>query len=144
MTDRIAGALVLVLGLTYLVGSFSLPQAMIGDPNGPRALPVFLAGALVLLGVSLLLARHPDRIEGPVWGGGIELGLVVLVMFVYAAVLTPLGYLLATTLFMLALLSLYNRGRWFLNAGVAVIFSVSSYYLFHKLLGVYVPAGLVG
>lgn len=144
MTDRIAGAIVLALGLAYLIGALSLPTAVIGDPNGPRTLPVFLAAALIVLGASLLLARKTDTLEGPVWGGGIGLALIVLAIVTYAFVLTPLGYPIATALLMLALLSIYNQRRWALNATVAVAFTAASYYLFHILLGVYVPAGLLG
>jgi hypothetical protein len=68
----------------------------------------------------------------------------VLLTALYPAVLAPLGYLLATGLVLLLMLAIYHPGRWRANAAIAAAFSLGSYLLFHRLLGVYVPRGLLG
>jgi putative tricarboxylic transport membrane protein len=145
MVGRGVGAATLALGVVYLVGALRLPEAMLGDPAGPRLLPQILAWALILLGAALVVRPGPDPLDpGPVWGGGVRLFAAVALLFVYPAVLPPAGYLLATAAVLFALLLVYNPGRLALDAAVAVGFAVASWVVFHRLLGVYVPKGLLG
>lgn len=62
----------------------------------------------------------------------------------YALLLIPLGFLVATTAFLLALTSIYNRGAWVRNILYSVLFSVIIYFSFKEGLGVFLPAGLIG
>lgn len=144
MRDRWVGAVTCALGVVMLVATRRLPEAMLGNPAGPSLLPRILSCALIGLGALLALRPPPHTNLGPIWGGGWRLAAAVGLLFAYAFVLTPLGYLLATTLVLFLLLLIYNPQRHVLNAFVAVSFSVLTYGLFHKLLGVYVPKGLVG
>jgi putative tricarboxylic transport membrane protein len=145
MTDRAAGAVTAAVGVALLVAALRLPEAMMGDPAGPRLLPVILAAALTALGVALAAVGGPGLPPGVrLWGGGWRLAAASLLLFVYAFLLEPAGYLVATAGVMLALLALYNPGRPLVNGAVAVGFSLASYYVFHVLLGVYVPRGLLG
>lgn len=145
MVGRGVGAATLAFGVAYLVGALGLPEAMLGDPAGPRLLPQILAWALILLGAALLVRPGPDPLDpGPVWGGGFRLLAAVALLFVYPAILPQAGYLIATAAALFALLVVYNPGRLALDAAVAAGFSVASWVVFHKLLGVYVPKGLLG
>ena len=143
--DRGVGAAVVAAGALLLVATRRLPEALMGDPAGPSLLPTFLAWALIGLGA--LVAARPGPALPPgrrLWQGGWRLTAVSTLLVAYAVLLEPLGYLVATGAVLLALLALYNPGRWRVNAPVAGGFTLASWYLFHKLLGVFVPKGLLG
>lgn len=144
MRDRAVGVIVLVLGVIVLLAARRLPRAMLGDPAGPAVLPFIVSWGLIGCGMLLALRRPRDTGVGPIWGGGVRLAAVVALLFLYAVTLTPLGYLLATTLMLFLLLLIYNPGRYALNGVVAITFAALTYALFHLLLGVYVPPGLLG
>lgn len=62
----------------------------------------------------------------------------------YAVLLIPLGFIVATTAFLLALTTIYNRGAWVRNILYSVLFTVIIYFAFKEGLGVFLPAGLIG
>lgn len=71
--------------------------------------------------------------------------LVVLAIFVaYLVLLIPLGFIISTILFMTALTTFVAPEKLVRNAIVAVATSVLVYYCFSSLLGVGLPAGLLG
>ncbi len=144
MRDRAVGVIVLVLGVIVLLAASRLPRAMMGDPAGPAVLPLVVSWGLIGCGMLLAVRRPRDTSVGPVWGGGVRLAAVVALLFLYAVTLTPLGYLVATTVMLFLLLLIYNPRRHLLNGVVAIAFAALSYGLFHLLLGVYVPRGLLG
>ncbi len=144
MGDRAVGLIVLVLGVIVLLAAGRLPRAMMGDPAGPAVVPLIVSWGLIGCGMLLAVRRPRDTSAGPVWGGGVRLAAVVALLFLYAVTLTPLGYLLATTVMLFLLLLIYNPRRHALNAVVSIAFTAVTYGLFHLLLGVYVPRGLLG
>src|SRR5690625_171251 len=62
----------------------------------------------------------------------------------YAVLLIPLGFIVATTAFLLTLTMIYNRGAWLRNILYSVLFAVVIYVAFKEGLGVFLPAGLIG
>ncbi len=60
---------------------------------------------------------------------------------IYYAVFDKLGYVIATTVYLLALMAWFNRGKWVANVLTAVLFSVLSYIMFVKL-DVNLPRGV--
>lgn len=151
MGDRGVGLATLLFGGALLALTLQLPESMLGDPMGPRLWPAVLAVTFLLLGVALFVSGRgwrPGRAQGAPDPRALDNRLrfwgVVAITILYPALLTPLGYLVATALALLALLAIYNPGRWLTNGAVAVGFSAASYLLFHRLLGVYMPSGLLG
>jgi putative tricarboxylic transport membrane protein len=145
MSDRGVGLATLALGVFVLVLTLQLPSAMLGDPMGPRLLPLVLGSALVLLGGALAASAGRAPAARAAAGSRVtgRLALVVVFTALYPAILTPLGYLLATGLILFALLSVYHPGRWVANLAIAAGFSLGCYLLFHTFLGVYVPPGFL-
>ena len=149
MSDRGIGLGTLVFGGILLVATLLLPEAMLGDPMGPRLWPLILAAMLLLIGTGIVVTSRPAGAqvgEQPCArpaGSRVRFWGVAAITILYPDALTPLGYLAATALALLATLAVYNSGRWVVNTTVAVGFSVASYLLFHTLLGVYVPPGLL-
>jgi putative tricarboxylic transport membrane protein len=52
------------------------------------------------------------------------------------------GYIVATSVYLFALMAWFNRGRWIANVASAVFFSVLSYAMFVKL-DVRLPPGIL-
>jgi putative tricarboxylic transport membrane protein len=151
MADRVIIACCVVLALIYFYGTSQIPSLEIGDPLGPKAFPILL-GIGLLLATGLLVVEHlkdakvttpsppqpakPDRRHLPV------LGAVVIWMAVYYAFFETLGYVIATTVFLLPLMAWFNRGKWLANALSAALFSIGSYVMF-AWLDVTLPHGVL-
>jgi putative tricarboxylic transport membrane protein len=151
MADRVIIACCIVLGLVYFYGTSQIPSLEIGDPLGPKAFPVLL-GIALLCATALLVIEHwkdaksappspkksvkPDRRHLPV------LGVVVIWIAVYFAVFETLGYIVATTVFLLALMAWFNRGKWLANVLSAALFSIGSFVMF-AWLDVTLPRGVL-
>jgi hypothetical protein len=137
-----ATALALVAGLAmYEAGR--LPFGAARHP-GPGFVPWWVGLALAALSATLMVqaVRAPaGETSGPVraregWGrvAGLLVGLGV-----YVAVLTPLGYPIATFLLVLFMLRPLLRGRVLATVGLAVLASLGSYLLFAVWLRVPLP-----
>ena len=61
----------------------------------------------------------------------------------YVVALEPLGYLLASTLYLFALLLGVSRYRIWIAAVLAVVFGTGSWFFFEKLLATQLPKGLL-
>ena len=55
MTDRIIGALTLLLAAVYLYATAQIPTLEIGDPLGPKAFPILLGIALIAAAILLFV-----------------------------------------------------------------------------------------
>ncbi|HLS32344.1 MAG TPA: tripartite tricarboxylate transporter TctB family protein, partial [Brevibacterium sp.] len=85
-------------------------------------------------------APEPDDVQEPpvqVHRVFVYLGLFA----AYAVLLIPLGFIVATTAFLLALTMIYNRDAWLRNILYSVLFAVVIYFAFKEGLGVFLPAG---
>lgn len=147
VTDRLIVAFCVVLAIGYFYATSTIQAPELGDPLGPRAFPILL-GIALLIAAGLLLVEHLRRRgtateeEAPIrWQPKVVFGVSAW-LAIYYAVFTTLGYVIATTLFLLPLMAYFNRGRWVANASSAVIFSATSYGLF-AVLGVQLPRGLL-
>ncbi len=94
-------------------------------------------------------APHPEAGAPQRWSARLRSGpgLVVVNFVCFAAYLLafiPLGFLLATTLFLFGMTTLYAPHRWLRNAIFAIAFSAILYFAFKNGLGVFLPPGLLG
>jgi putative tricarboxylic transport membrane protein len=58
-------------------------------------------------------------------------------------VFESLGYVIATSIYLLVLMAYFNRGKWVANVLTSVLFSIGSYVMFVKLLGVSLAPGIL-
>lgn len=151
VADRITFVCMLILAGVYFYATEKLPSLEIGDPLGPKAFPRLLGIGLVITAVVLLFeilrarktapaapkAEPADRVSYMVVGG------VTIWTFLYFLVFEPLGYVVATTIYLLALTAYFNRGRWVANVLTSVLFCVGSYLMFVKALGVNLARGIL-
>lgn len=161
--DTISGTALLLLSVGYFILAMRLPSGR--QEPGPGFLPAVYAGLLAVIALVILAKSvtrrdtttpppvtttdHDGGGEGPgrdhVDGAGRRLWaapwLAVIFTFGYAALFIPLGFVISTLLYTLALTWLFGRGRlWYLilvpPATTAVI-----YALFRLLLGARLPSG---
>ena len=148
-TDRIISGLTLLLATVYLYATSRIPTLEIGDPLGPKAFPILLGIALVLGAILLVietLRAHPaDTGEKPreslhhLWLiGGVTLWTVL-----YFSVFDAVGYLVSTSVYLLVMTGVFNRGKWIANVLTSILFTIGSYVLFVKILGVVLPRGIL-
>ena len=96
--DRVFGVLMIVLAVAYGWGATQFPEPFGGaEAVGPETFPYLLA---VVLGLSsLYMVVRPDPDNAWPWSRtGVELIIALVVLVLYAALLQPLGFILATLL----------------------------------------------
>lgn len=138
--DFWAGLLFLAIGviavIIVLVGDYELGSAR---KMGPGYFPIWIAGALILLGAALALKSFAT--EGPPLGTWAikPLVLITLGTVVFAAIVTVAG--LAPAIFLLVMLaslaSVHFRLLWSLPLALGL--AAASVLVFVKALGVAVP-----
>ena len=150
--DRIIFVFTLILAGVYFWATEKLPSLEIGDPLGPKAFPRLLGIGLVITAIILLIemvrgrktvpsdvpkAEPVDRATYMVVGG------VVVWTFFYFLIFEPLGHVISTTIFLLGLTCYFHKGKWTANILTSVLFSLGSYLMFTKLLGVNLARGIL-
>jgi putative tricarboxylic transport membrane protein len=142
---------VIIVAAIYLHADYGLRKANLGDPLGPKAFPALVGGGLILSALLLLFetwtkrrALHDTRIE-PRSKDEKHVILVLLAMIVWTGIyyyfFEIAGYLIATPIFLLGLVSYFNKGKYLTNVLVAGGFTAAVYLLFSILLGVPLPLG---
>ncbi len=144
--DSLAALLIAAVCIGYLRGAQGFDSPLVADPLGPSAFPTILGwSGLILAAAQLILAwTRPGSPEGT--SGTIREVVKPLVLFallvVYALVLEPAGYLLATFAFVIVSFLMLGEPLW--RGGlVAVGFSAGFYYLFVRVLKINLPAGML-
>jgi putative tricarboxylic transport membrane protein len=141
VSDRLTGLVLLLLAVAYGVTASSY-EAMIGDPLGPAVFPLVVAIPFGLFSLYLILRPDPE----PDWARGRPLlmqVLSVLTLLLYAWLLEPLGFIVSTFIAVVVLGWLLGARLGQAGAGGAGI-AVGLYLLFNNLLGLPLPAGLLG
>ena len=152
MADRVIFVCTLILAGVYFYATERLPSLEIGDPLGPKAFPRLLGILLVITAVILLfeMIRGRKVVEsdipsrGPSTRGShaVVAGVAVWTFF-YFLVFEFLGYVLSTSIYLLVLMAYFHKNKWTSNVLTAVLFSVISYLMFTKLLGVNLARGIL-
>ena len=151
MADRVIFVFTLVLAGVYFYATEQLPSLEIGDPLGPKAFPRLLGVALLITAVVLLLeimrapktAPAAPKDDAGKAGSQLVVAAAAAWTFLYFLVFEPLGYVIATSLYLVALTSYFNRGKWLANVLTSVLFCLGSYLMFTKLLGVTLARGIL-
>lgn len=146
-------AFLVLLGVLVLVDASTLGSNSTGtDPLGPRAVPLVLGGALIVLAVALGVAvLRGDR---PALEGGEDIDLdqrvdvktVLMLVAVFVAnivLIDPLGWVISgALLFYGSALALGSR-HYVRALVIAVALSLATFYGFAIGLGVGLPAGIL-
>ena len=141
-----AGA-VLAVGISLLVASLGFSFLSAGTP-GPGFLPLLIAIGIIVCGVTLLAGaiRGTKIVEQPNWpspGGWWHVGLMLVAMAVAFLFLEELGFLVATTLFMVAMIYALGERSWRMLLTVPPLSAIALYMVFGVWLRVPLPKGLI-
>jgi putative tricarboxylic transport membrane protein len=149
--DAVLIVCVVAFATAYLWADSLLPASSLGDPLGPRVFPALIGGGL-LLSAALMIVEMvgkphaaPAADTPPVEDGAQDgptsrrsawalVGLALWTALYYVS-LERVGYLIATLVFLGGLLSYFNRGRYWMNAIVAIAFTLTVDALFTYALG---------
>ena len=149
--NRLTGIVSLILGVVYLLATRSLVVPAVADPIGPKAFPYIVSAGLIIVGLLLALKREPltEKNRAVIFnlktekGVMLRIGLTCVAGLVFGVLLEPLGYLIATFLFMSAMMFITYGARYVFNLAVGLAFAVTTYFLFFVLLEVSLPRGIL-
>jgi putative tricarboxylic transport membrane protein len=142
VSDRIFGAVCLVLSLAFIWGATQIETGLIVDPLGPQSFPVLIGIVLAIASLYPLVKPDP-RPDWPALDRVIEIVFAVAAMIAYAHLLEPLGFVIATALASFVL-SWRLGARLMHAAGAGVGISLGIYAVFHLILGLSLARGPLG
>lgn len=147
--ETVAGAVIVVLGALLLQQSLRLPYIADGVP-GPGFLPLWISSGimgsgfvLAVKGVRAHLAPTGEAVTWPEPSGWRRVGLVLGALAVSLLLLTWLGFVLTTALFMITVIFGLGVRSWRSLVSVPLISAVVLYLIFAVMLRVPLPKGLL-
>ncbi len=146
MREKVGDIVSALLLLTFAVAMFGLtfgfpPPGQANDP-GTAALPRLVAGTLGVLAV-LQLIRPEEGEPLPRGRAALRVAGIVGLLAIYAAILEALGFILASTLFLLGAIVLAGGRQPVYLILIPPVLSVALFYVFYRLLEVSLPRGYV-
>ena len=146
--DRIAGAGLLAFALAFSAGALKNHTYWGENGPGPGFMPFWLGLVMALLAATLLIGALRSKDAGPAWlpdGDGLRRLLLVLgVTAAFIALLSVLGMVIGTALFIAILMRGLERHPWPLTLAVSAGITGFNYLVFTFWLRVPFPEGLLG
>jgi putative tricarboxylic transport membrane protein len=156
MTDKVIVACALLLAAGYAWMTEQVTSLPFGDPLGPKAFPRILTAALVvcalLLLVELILSKRASKAEiAPApedaapdlpdtkWIMAATVAFTGLYFFLFE----PLGFVLSSSAYLLAMTMYFNPGKAVANALVSLLLPITCYLIFNHVLGVELARGIL-
>ena len=149
-TDQWSGIALLILSALVCWKSILMPY---GGLSHPRAgfLPLWYGIVLGALSIGLILkatvAKRESRMVREIFDEDVQWGKVLLtliLLLLFAFSVEYVGFVLATFLFMVALLRLIEYRPWKTVIGWAIVGSVGSFLIFVVCLKLRLPKGFLG
>jgi putative tricarboxylic transport membrane protein len=147
--EAIAAAALGAAAAFYLYLAWQLPVPRYTVAATPGFLPIVLGTLMVCLCVALLgkalLARDGEA-DAPVAfspAGLLKIAALLLALFAYVLLLDPLGFLLSSFLFLVAVTPLFGRVPWWMWIGVPAAVAVAAHIGFVVILRLRLPSGLL-
>jgi len=138
-SDRVAGALLLLVAALIALESRTFTVGFVTDPLGPKAFPL-VSSLLIAFGGGVLLVRPGTGTERSPFGRLPHLLAASAALFAYAMLLGFLGFF-ATTLLVINVFGLLLGGRPLKSVLSAAGISAVLYLLFFYLLDIALPIG---
>jgi putative tricarboxylic transport membrane protein len=148
---RLVGGALIALGAVLLIQSFEIGQTRGFSPVGPSVFAIVTSLGLLALGAAFLLRQtlRPDtKYAGEVateeqatdWR---TIALAATVLVAYAILLGPLGYIVATGLFLPVGARILGSERPLRDLVIGLVLAAVVWFGFTQFLGVRLPAGLL-
>ncbi len=142
MSDRIFGAIGLILSLFFIWQATRIELSFISDPVGPRTFPIIICVMMALASAVVLLVPDPE----PLWPAAMslfEIGVSVVVLFLYASLLPVVGFIIATA-FAAAYLTRRLGSTPVQSAIIGIATSIGIFVVFKLILGLSLAEGPFG
>jgi putative tricarboxylic transport membrane protein len=146
-----SGIATVTIGVIYTILAYNMQRSTIGNPVEPMVFPLILGVTMTLSGIALFILSHLKKAPETVKKQGDQQGLagnfktkvitfICIVSVLYGMVFEKLGYIIATTLYLGALLLVFHNGKKkMINLLIAFGFSAAIYYCFSLALGIPLP-----
>ncbi|MFK4085159.1 tripartite tricarboxylate transporter TctB family protein [Kribbella sp. NPDC020789] len=144
---RIIAALVLiVLSATFLVGVFDIRSPKGLDPAGPRFFPLLVTTAWLVFSIGYLIEglRSPKAAKADGDRAWFEPVALSALLVLYALLVVPLGYVIATALLFFAAARILGSRQLVRDIVVALVLAVVVYIAFTRFLDISLPEGVLG
>lgn len=157
--DKSAGMAIMAVGILIGIGAMTLQVTSIAR-YGARMMPLVVASSLFVLGLTIFLqGRRVEKAERDSAGEQAEaemkkpnipslpVTLTFILLAAYVLAINPIGFPIATFAYVLAqtyILSNFNKKKLFQAALIALIGTVSIYYIFTSYFHVLLPSGIFG
>lgn len=146
------GAAITVLGAIVLWRTFSIRQPNGYTVVGPRVVPMTVAGGLIVLGLAFVIhvaLGRETELEAQLateraTGSALTPALLIGLLVTYSALLRPVGYVVATVVFLPIAAWLLASRKPVRDIVVGLVMSVGVYLVFRRVLGIQLPAGVLG
>jgi putative tricarboxylic transport membrane protein len=149
------GPRIMALAILALGGVVAYQTVQLGGEEGfglggPAFFPLIVSAGLLFFGILFLLQTtvRPDPVlrenvaEEEAATHWPTVGLIIAALLVYAFLIAPLGYPIATALFFVAVTVILGSRHWIRDIAIAVIASLALYFGFTLFLGVDLPGGV--
>ena len=148
---RVVAGVLIALGVLIFYETLQVRSPQGFSPVGPRFVPLVVSLALAALGLALLVRTtlRPDRAlavrcgEQEAAAHWPTCGLIGAVLIGYAVALAPLGYLVATAVFVPLAARVLGSGHPVRDILTGTALAVVIYFGFTEFLGVRLPAGIL-
>ena len=143
----VATLILFVVFAAYGIQAWQIPlfPGQEAEPFKPRTMPVLLAAAgLLLAAIRLFILARGDGAEGSLGLAGLNwapVSALCAAMLGYGLLMNPLGFVLATSAFLLAGFVILGERRRSVLLFLPFVFSVAFYLLMTQGLGLYLSPG---
>lgn len=140
----------IMIGISYTIMTFLLPDASIGRASEPKIFPCILGIAFTILGFLLLIQEQfknskKESVEFSLGNNGKKIAITVVNSIFYAILFNIIGYVFSTIIFLEIELLIFGGIKALkISTIVAIVFSIIAYLIFNVFLGIYLPKSPLG
>lgn len=148
---RVAAGVILLFAVVVFVQAIRIGAEGGFGPEGSGFFPLLVTAGLLFFSALFVLQTtlRPDAAlrehvaEEAEATSRRTVGLAILCLLVYAFLLAPLGYVVATTIFFPIVARIFGSRRWVRDIVIGFVASLVLFVGFTQLLGVRLPAGIL-
>ena len=132
-SDRIFGLITLITAVAYIAAAFQIQTNIFSGEYLPKLFPLLIGGVAAIASLVLVFRPDPDP-DWPAsrtWGA---MAIAVVVLAIYAVLLTPMGFI-APTIVAAGILSYQISGRALPSALSGIGLALGLFVLFKYALG---------
>ena len=132
-SDRIFGLISLITAVAYIAAATQIQTNFFSGEFLPKLFPLLIGGVAAICSLTIMFRPDPEP-DWPASRTWISMAIAVLVLAVYAVLLTPLGFILPT-IFAAGILSYQISNRPLASALAGLGLSLGLFVLFKFALG---------